>query len=450
MFSMTKNFWMVVVAVALVSVSASPVMCADWLGFSAARAQAGAGADEFVKMAENGNLETAEGFVYIEIDQAPDRPAFIHARDIDGDGHAELIVSKFAGSSPMGSGYVDLYKKNDPLDLKTWNKTRLLEGIKFPNNISTQDINGDGKLDIIVPAGFLATAPQKSGTLLWLEQTAKGFKTHTLIGGAKYFYHHAEFVDLDGDSIKDLVTVGEEKGMFNEGSAQAHFFRGTGSGDFFEKTPVKIADGLGSLPTVVDFDGDGDLDIASAEYFGSKGSFAWLENLGGNKWRKNYIDDKAGKAIQLSIVENLYGDGRTVLVGANHTNTSDNSSDAESAVFVYEKSTQYPGQFIKTQISRGIKSRKSPAVGPQGAPGVFGWGDVDGDGLIDIVVHGDGDPGVYLLRQSERGRFETLILAKNMPQGGVAVADIDGDGVCEAVVSSYENNKLMIYDHINN
>ena len=450
MVSGIRKLQMVILAVVFILTPSAAVLCADCSGFSSISLHNDEQLKEFVRMAGNGNLEMAEGFDCIEIDRAPDRPAFIHASDVDGDGHAELIVSKFAGSSPMGSGYVDMYKKSGPGDIKEWNKTRLLEGIKFPNNISTQDINGDGKLDIVVPAGFLATAPQKSGTLLWLEQTAKGFKTHTLISGAKYFYHRAEFADLDGDSIKDIVTVGEEKGMFNEGSAQVHFFRGTGSGDHFEKTPVRIAEGLGSLPTVVDFDGDGDLDIASAEYFGSKGSFAWLENKGGGEWQKNYIDDKAGKAIQLSLVENLYGDGRTILVGANHTNTSDNSSDAESAVFVYEKSMQSPGQFVKTQISRGIKSRKSPAVGPQGAPGVFGWGDVDGDGLIDVVVHGDGDPNVYLLRQAERGRFETLILAKNMPQGGVAVADIDGDGVCEAVVSSYENNKLMIYDHINN
>lgn len=402
-------------------------------------------AAEFVKMAENGAVEMASGFVCHELDALPDRPAFIHAADFDGDGANELVVSKFAGSSPMGSGFVDLYRRGGA-GLDSWTKTRLLEGIKFPNNISTRDIDGDGRLDIIVPAGFLATAPQKSGTLLWLENTGEGFKTHTLTTGGKYFYHHAEFVDLDGDSIKDLVTVGEEKGMFNEGSAQVHFFRGNGSADRFEKTPVKIADGLGSLPTVVDFDVDGDPDIASAEYFGSKGSFAWLENLGEGKWRKNYIDSKAGKSIQLSLVENLYGDGRTILVGANHTNTSDNSADVESAVFVYENSSQYPGQFLKTQISRGIKSRKSPAVGPQGAPGVFGWGDVDGDGLADIVVHGDGDPCVYLLKQVEKGRFETLILAKNMPQGGVCVSDLDRDGICEIIASSYENNKLMIYD----
>jgi hypothetical protein len=433
-----------VAAAALISCAAFPAAGAAAEGLYDSCARGDGQAAEFVKMAENGAVGMASGFIHYELDASPDRPAFIHAADLDGDGVKELVVSKFAGSSPMGSGFVDIYRRVGA-GLDSWTKMRILEGIKFPNNISTRDINCDGRLDIIVPAGFLATAPQKSGALFWLENIGKGFKTHTLTTGGKYFYHHAEFVDLDGDSIKDLVTVGEEKGVFNEGSAQVHFFRGTSSADRFEKTPVKVADGLGSLPAVADFDGDGDLDIVSAEYFGSKGSFAWLENLGEGKWRKNYIDDKAGKAIQLSLVENLYGDGRTILVGANHTNTSDNSSAAESAVFVYEKSSQYPGQFLKTRISRGIKSRKSPAVGPQGAPGVFGWGDVNGDGLTDIVVHGDGDPCVYLLKQVEKGSFETLILAKNMPQGGVCVSDLDGDGICEIVASSYENNKLMIY-----
>jgi hypothetical protein len=95
-------------------------------------------------------------------------------------------------------------------------------------------------------------------------------------------------------------------------------------------------------------------------------------------------------------------------------------------------------------ISTGIQSRKSPPFGPQGAPGLFAWGDLDGDGRIDLVVSGDGDPNIYWLRQTAVGSFSTQVVAQNLPQAGVAVADLDGNGTAEVVISSYEANKLIV------
>lgn len=379
-----------------------------------------------------------------EIDPDPSRPAFITAADLDSDGVNELIVSKFAASSPMGSGHVDIYRMKEAGDLTDWKRERIMTNVKFPNAASTHDINEDGKPDIIVPSGFLATTPVNAGAMTWFEQLDDGWEKHEITVGQKYFYHHAEIADLDGDGLKDLVTVGEHKGMFNDGSAQVHVFQGTGKGLYFEMKPRKIANGLGSIPTVRDIDSDGDYDIVSAEYFGSKGSFAWLENQDG-RWKKRYIDATAGKSIQLSLIDNLYGDGITRAVGANHTNTSDRPSDPESAVFVYDIPEDPRQAWPRQQISAGIKSEASPPMAPQGAPGVFDWGDVDGDGDIDIIVSGDGDPRVFLLEQTAPGTFETRVLANGLAQGGVAVADLNGDGVDEIIVSSYQNNKLLIF-----
>ncbi|MDD2717864.1 MAG: VCBS repeat-containing protein [Candidatus Wallbacteria bacterium] len=59
-------------------------------------------------------------------------------------------------------------------------------------------------------------------------------------------------------------------------------------------------------------------------------------------------------------------------------------------------------------------------------------------------VDGDGDPNIYLLEQTGLGKFSTKVLLTDMPQGGVAAADLDGDGRDEIVVSSYEKNRLGI------
>ncbi|MEZ4293633.1 MAG: FG-GAP-like repeat-containing protein [Polyangiaceae bacterium] len=384
----------------------------------------------------------------IVLDASPNKPAFIHVADLNGDGFPEIIVSAFDASGPFGGGRVNIYRQKTPGNISSWTKEMLpgSKGTKFPNSVSTHDIDGDGDLDIVVPSGFLACAPGSCGALAWYERTSSGWTKRSLLSGKSLFYHHVEHVDMNGDGVKDLVTVGEKKGIWDDGSAEVHLFTGNATSLRFAKTPIKLATGLGSIPTVMDLDKDGDLDIASAEYFGSNGSFAWLENTGSlTSWSKHYMDNTSGKAIQLSLVPNLFGDGKLVGIGANHTNTKDNPSSPESAVFLLAKPNNPTLPWTKTQISTGIQSVASPAFGPQGAPGVFAYGDPDGDGDIDIVVHGDGDPRVFVLEQTAPGVFTTNILASNFNQGGVAVADLDGDGMDEIIASSYEKNRLEIF-----
>ena len=115
-------------------------------------------------------------------------------------------------------------------------------------------------------------------------------------------------------------------------------------------------------------------------------------------------------------------------------------------MFLFEIPEDPTRAWDKTLISEGIESRPGNMFSPQAAPGIFGPGDMDNDGDIDVVVSGDGDPNVYWLEQIANNQFETHVLEEGLGQAGaMQISDLDGDGKNETLVSSYEQNALYLY-----
>jgi hypothetical protein len=261
------------------------------------------------------------------------------------------------------------------------------------------------------------------------------------------FFHHVEVIDLDGDQVPDLLTMGEYQ-PFGGGTNRAElaWLKGTSGGDRFEAALTKLADGGGSFPRLRDLDGDDDLDVASAQFFLGDASFVWFERDGAT-WTKHAVDTASGPAIELTFVENLTGDGTLKAIGSNHVNTAKSPPDpVDSAVFMFDVPADPTQPWTRHTISQGIVSRPGSAMSPLGAPGIFGVGDLDGDGDVDVAVSGDGDAHVYWLEQTAPGTFATHVLEDELGQaGGMVIADLDGDGTNELVVTGYEDDVIYVY-----
>jgi hypothetical protein len=154
------------------------------------------------------------------------------------------------------------------------------------------DLDGDGNRDIL-SGSYSRSEPSMAGLfqVLWGQKDGSFKKAEALKGtdGEPLIIPADEqnqienictrpfAVDWDGDGNLDLV-VGNFAGTF-------YVFKGEGKGRFQPKPeqimagdkPLKI-DGYHSDPFVIDWDGDGDLDLLSGS---SDGGVQWAENVAG-------------------------------------------------------------------------------------------------------------------------------------------------------------------------
>jgi hypothetical protein len=180
--------------------------------------------------------------------QADGNPNSIITGDFNKDGRADLAV---ANSS---TGNVSLFFGNGSGGFSAATNFSL-NGGQGANSITTGDFNGDGKPD-------LATANLLSGNISVLLGDGKG-------GFAQATKYDADvdrpFAITTGDFNKDgkvdLITA-------NYGSGNVSLFLGNGTGAFLKATNFDV----GSNPTSItagDFNGDGKLDVATSHYYSS-------------------------------------------------------------------------------------------------------------------------------------------------------------------------------------
>jgi hypothetical protein len=205
----------------------------------------------------------------------------------------------------------------------------------------------------------------------------------------------------------------------------------------------------GTLPgaydvAVADFDGDGDLDIASSSW--RKGNqFAWFENPGGDggvQWVQHLIEANIGETRTICAVD-LNGDGHIDLLG---------TASAGNEVMWYEN---LGNPFRESWRKHLIDTPRRPIHGHPV--------DMDGDGVIDVVLAtGHSNPGSLpdlrdhqvvwyenLGTRTAPGPWQKHLICDNFEQGFEAVAaDLDGDGQMEVVATAWgPTGQIALFKH---
>jgi hypothetical protein len=357
-----------------------------------------------------------------EVDSAPFRairltvathPAIVSIADVDKDGNLDILVAN------GGSANCSVYLGDGKGGFSQPTGSPLAAG-QNPTDITTGDFNGDGNLDLAIA---------NHGVKLVTVLLGNGKGQFSFAPGSPFNVesnphpHGIAVADFNGDKKPDLAID-----SWAENKVLLLFGKGDGT---FQMPGMKFD--VGERPyqrlRTADVNGDGNADIVTSNFDAASVSVLFSDGRG-NFTRKDFPvpPDPFGIAIA-----DLNGDQHPDIAISHYSgHGTDRSKNALSVLFGDGK-----GNF---SLAKG-----SPfSTGHY--PGTLAAGDLNGDGIADLVVpnYEDGTLTIYLGgRNGITPAGYSPIRVGHTPHG-VAVADLNHDGKGDIVVAEENDNDVLV------
>jgi hypothetical protein len=373
------------------------------------------------------------------------------ARDVNGDGYADVIVGAYGYSSYRGRAYIyygGLHMNMSPDLTFTGEAT----GVDYGFSVSSAgDVNGDGYADVIVGAyaqgsnqgrAYVYLGGSRMNTIADITMNGETFNTN-------FGYSVAGAGDVNGDGYDDFV-IGAP--LHSSGKGRAYIYYG-GPGLNSNMDVILSGEAANNLfglsvSSAGDVNGDGFADVIVGAYgYASTTGRAYIFYGGTpmNTVADITLDAPAPNTwfgISVCHAGDVNGDGfDDVIVGASAT------SGGIGNAYVY---------FGGSDMKRGPDiTFTGEAVDSDFGHCVYGGGDVNGDGYADVLVSSmriaNNTGRAYIFRNSLRGRDISDIRFTGESQTdnfGAAVSpagDVNGDGYADILVGAYGKGRAYIY-----
>jgi hypothetical protein len=437
--------------------------------------------------------------------------------DINQDGYEDLLVSAHSAANNAGRIYV-VFGKNagGPISLadledseRGFEITGEFAGDTAGRSISgAGDVNGDGLPDILIGAPKSAINGKSSGTSyvvfgkldltpVFLELVALGQGGFSIDGEAAQQFSGQSVKgagDVNGDGLADVVVgaLGASPNGLFSGRAYVVFGRdagkpthladiaaGTGAG-FVMNGAVELDFAGSAVAGAGDVNGDGLADVIVGAYgadingdtsgrsyvvFGKPSNkpvelSAVAVGLGGFPIDGEVEFDQAGAAV--GGAGDVNGDGLAdVIVGAPLADPS--GKESGRAYVVFGKKSTMPVKLADVVAGDGGFAMDGQQFRDYAGFTVDGVGDVNGDGLSDVIVGayganpaGNASGRSYVVYGKQGTETVSLTAVANGGEGGFAVdgeagadysgftvagaGDVDGDGFADIIVGAFGND----------
>lgn len=172
-------------------------------------------------------------------------------------------------------------------------------------HVATVDLDQDGRLDIVA-------CEAQENQVVWLRQTSPLEFRETVLSDSLKAPVHVEPLDLDADGDIDLV-VASMGFVFpnNDRIGTVFLLENDGKQAFTRHALLEHTDRVTDVRGA-DFNGDGQLDLAVAQFGYDQGSVSWLERKGPREFQRHVLLDLSG-AINVAVAD-FNGDAKPDIV----------------------------------------------------------------------------------------------------------------------------------------
>jgi hypothetical protein len=354
------------------------------------------------------HAQPAVTFTHVTVDASgPLDPWGKAIGDINGDGKIDLVVGGYT------SGGLVWYEN------PSWIKHTVSTRAGFRTDHQVRDIDRDGRNDIV----SLGADASGSPVLEWFKNPGStGTWTATII--AQQTLHDVEVADLDGDGKFDCVARDQQ--VFGSGHGDVIYV-------YIQKTPASwtaisfpCANGEGLKVADINRDGKPDIIINGT----------WFENLGnGTAWAAHsYTSTYTHPSVTVDVAD-INGDGRVDIVLA----------PAETIGGTYRiswfEAPATPSQSGWTEhiIENNVETDHHS----------IGTGDFNNDGLMDIATaaqHTGASPQqVEVLLNGGGGLTWKKVVLATTGSHNMHIADFDNDGDLDIFGANWEGRQVDLW-----
>ena len=236
------------------------------------------------------------------------------------------------------------------------------------SNVIAEDLDEDGLLDVIV-------CDAKDNFISWIRQYPEGIYTEKVLARDLIAPAHVQAVDFDSDGDRDLLVA--VLGLLypsNDKIGSVVILENDGAFNFRVRVVVdriaRVSDVRGG-----DLDGDGDMDLAVAQFGYDDGETRWMENLGNWEFSTHMLQNLSGP-INVEVVD-IDGDNDLDIISL--------VSQEWEEIYCYVNKGR--GDF-QMKLLWGSENED------YGSSGIYMY-DLNQDGLLDIL-YANGDAFDYI------------------------------------------------------